>query len=248
MDAIILAGGKGTRLRAEVPDLPKPLAPINGRPFLEYQMSYWVSQGVDRFVLSVGYMAERVIEQIGDRFDGVPVVYAVEERPLGTGGGLLLAIGQLKAGESFLVLNGDTFFDVPLSNLRRFHEERKSDWTFGLFRTNDTRRYLGVDLDGEDRLVSLAAPAADGDTVWANGGVYLISSGVLDPIADRFKGETSLEGEIIPALLERKCPMHGFRHGGAFIDIGLPADYRRAASILVPDRLSHTKESSRNAS
>jgi D-glycero-alpha-D-manno-heptose 1-phosphate guanylyltransferase len=236
MQAVILAGGKGTRLRAEVPDSPKPLAPVNGRPFLKYLMSYWVSQGVDRFVLSVGYMAERVIEEIGDRFDEVPVVYAVEERPLGTGGGLVRAMRQLRAGEPFLVLNGDTYFDVPLPGLRRFHETKGSDWTFGLFRTNDTKRYMEVGLGEDDRLISLVAPAAAGEA-WVNGGVYLISPGVLDRIVDRFEGEVSLEGQVIPALLELKSSMHGFRHGGAFIDIGIPADYRRAASVLEPTML-----------
>jgi D-glycero-alpha-D-manno-heptose 1-phosphate guanylyltransferase len=231
MQAIILAGGMGTRLRAEVPDLPKPLAPVNGRPFLQYLMSYWVNQGVDRFVLSVGYMAEKVIEQIGDRFVQVPVVYAIEDRPLGTGGALLLALRQLRTDEPFLVLNGDTYFDVPLSGLQRFHATKRSDWTFGLFRTNDIRRYLGVGLDQDDRLISLVAPA-DGGEVWANGGVYLISPGVLDRIVDRFEGEVSLEGLVIPALLELKSSMHGFRHDGVFIDIGIPADYRRAASVL----------------
>jgi D-glycero-alpha-D-manno-heptose 1-phosphate guanylyltransferase len=233
MQAVILAGGKGTRLRAEVPDLPKPLAPINGRPFLEYQMSYWADQGVDRFVLSVGYMAERVIEQVGDRFGQAPVIYAVEDRPLGTGGALLLAMRQLRAGEPFLVLNGDTYFDLPLSDLRCFHEAKRSDWTLGLFRTNDTKRYLGVGLDEDARLTSLVAPRTE-DEVWANGGVYLIAPGVLDPIADRFKGEVSLEGQIVPALLDLGSAIYGLGHDGRFIDIGLPADYRRAAAILAP--------------
>lgn len=233
MQAVILAGGKGTRLRAEVPDLPKPLAPINGRPFLEYQMSYWAGQGVDRFVLSVGYKAEMVIETVGDRFGDAAVVYAVEDRPLGTGGALLLATRQLKSGEPFLVLNGDTYFDLQLSDLQHFHEARASDWTLGLFRTRDARRYLGVGLDGDARLMSLVASTTE-EEVWANGGVYLISPGVLDRVADRFKGEVSLEGEIVPALLELRCAMYGYRHRGRFIDIGLPADYRRAASILGP--------------
>lgn len=233
MQAVILAGGKGTRLRAEVPDLPKPLAPINGRPFLEYQMSYWVGQGVDRFVLSVGYKAEKVIETVGSRFGGVPVIYAVEDRPLGTGGALLLAMQQLRTDEAFLVLNGDTYFDLPLSDLRRAHDTRKSDWTLGLFRTTDARRYLGVGLGEGDRLISLVAPTIEKE-VWANGGVYMISPGTLEPIVDRFKGEVSLEGEIIPALLEQKSAMYGCRHEGRFIDIGVPADYRRAADVLGP--------------
>jgi D-glycero-alpha-D-manno-heptose 1-phosphate guanylyltransferase len=233
MQAIILAGGKGMRLRAEVPDLPKPLAPIDGRPFLEHQMSYWVAQGVDRFVLSVGYKAEMIIGSVGNHFGDASVDYAVEEQPLGTGGALLLAMQQLILNEPFLVVNGDTFFDLPLSDLRRFHEAKDSDWTLGLFLTNDTKRYLGVKLDEDARLTSLVAPLVTNE-VWANGGVYMISPGVIDPIAERFVGEVSLEGEIIPALLELKSAIYGICHNGRFIDIGIPADYRRAADVLRP--------------
>src|SRR5437868_9009337 len=138
MQAIILAGGKGTRLRAAVPDLPKSLAPVGGRPFLEHQMSYWVAQGVDRFVLSVGYKAAMIVDSVGSHFGGTPVDYEVEERPLGTGGAVLRALHQLKRDEPFLVLNGDTFFDLPLPDLRRLHEEKSSDWTLGAFPTKDS--------------------------------------------------------------------------------------------------------------
>jgi D-glycero-alpha-D-manno-heptose 1-phosphate guanylyltransferase len=231
MQAIILAGGKGTRLRAEVPDLPKPLAPVDGRPFLEHQMSYWIRQGVDRFVLSVGYMAERIIETIGNRYCDATVDYAVEDQPLGTGGAVLFAMRRLSPNEPFLVVNGDTFFDLPLSDLQRFHHDRNSSWTLGLFRTNDTNRYMGVSLDQDERLIALVAPDQRGE-VWANGGVYMVSPGVLDSVAERFKGEVSLEAGIIPALLASKSAMYGFRHDGRFVDIGVPADYRRAADVL----------------
>src|ERR1700730_16877403 len=127
MQAIILAGGKGTRLRAEVPDLPKPLAPVGGRPFLEHQMAYWISQGVNRFILSVGYKAEMIIGSVGAQFCDAEVVYAIEDQPLGTGGALLHAKQQLKLNEPFLVVNGDTFFYMPLLCLLRFHEEKTSD-------------------------------------------------------------------------------------------------------------------------
>jgi D-glycero-alpha-D-manno-heptose 1-phosphate guanylyltransferase len=163
MQAIILAGGKGMRLRAAVPDLPKPLAPVNGRPFLEHQMSYWASQGVDRFVLSIGYRAEMIIASVGSHFGAATVDYAIEERPLGTGGGLLHALPQLKLNEPFLVLNGDTFFDLPLPDLRRFHERNNSSWTVGLFPTRDSKRYLGMDLDRDDRLISLVTSSAESE-------------------------------------------------------------------------------------
>jgi D-glycero-alpha-D-manno-heptose 1-phosphate guanylyltransferase len=231
MQAIILAGGKGMRLRATIPDLPKPLAPVAGRPFLEHQMAYWVSQGIDRFILSVGYKAKIIIDSIGTQFCDAEVAYAVEDQPLGTGGALLHASKQLKRNEPFLVVNGDTFFDLPLPDLTRFHEEKTSDWTLGLFRTKDTQRYLGMTLDEDDRLISLVTRLAQNE-VWANGGVYMISPGVLDMVARRFKGEVSLEGEIIPALMELNSPIYGIRHNGRFIDIGIPNDYRRAADVL----------------
>lgn len=231
MQAIILAGGKGMRLRAELPDLPKPLAPVAGRPFLEHQMAYWVSQGVNRFILSVGYRAEMIIASIGARFHDAEIVYAIEEQPLGTGGAVLHATQQWKPDEPFLVVNGDTFFDLPLPDLSRFHQAKKSDWTMGLFPTRETQRYLGVTLDEDGRLISLVTRLVQ-NQVWANGGVYMISPGVLDRVAGRFKGEVSLEAEIIPALLELKSPIFGIRHDGRFIDIGIPDDYRRAADVL----------------
>jgi D-glycero-alpha-D-manno-heptose 1-phosphate guanylyltransferase len=103
--------------------------------------------------------------------------------------------------------------------------------TLGLFRTNDTNRYMGVSLDQDKRLMALVAPDQPGEA-WANGGVYMVSPGLLDGVAGRFKGEVSLEVEIIPTLLASKSAMYGFRHDGRFIDIGVPADYRRAAHVL----------------
>jgi D-glycero-alpha-D-manno-heptose 1-phosphate guanylyltransferase len=166
-------------------------------------MAYWVSQGVNRFILSVGYKAEIIIDSLGTQFRGAEVVYAIEDNPLGTGGAVLHAGKQLKPNEPFLVVNGDTFFDLPLSDLTKFHREKTSDWTLGLFLTSDTQRYLGVELDEDGRLTSLVTRLVQNE-VWANGGVYMISPGVLDLVAERFKGEVSLEGEIIPALMELK--------------------------------------------
>jgi D-glycero-alpha-D-manno-heptose 1-phosphate guanylyltransferase len=124
--AIILAGGLGTRLRSAVPDLPKPMAPIAGRPFLAYQLDYWIRQGVDRFVLSVGYRHESIMAYFGAAYRGIAVDYSVEQTPLGTGGGLLLALERLDGGQRpFLLLNGDTYFEVDLATLSAFHDCNK---------------------------------------------------------------------------------------------------------------------------
>ena len=112
--AIILAGGLGTRLRGVVQDLPKAMAPIKDRPFLEYQLDYWIGQGIRHFILSVGYRREVIMKHFGDKYRDVSIEYAVEETPMGTGGGLLLAVEKMKKRAPFLLLNGDTFFEVSL--------------------------------------------------------------------------------------------------------------------------------------
>ena len=117
--AIILAGGLGTRLRGTLPDLPKPMAPVAGRPFLAHQLDHWIAQGVVRFVLSVGYRAVAISNHFGDRYRGVPIDYVVEPAPLGTGGALALAATKLRSNEPALLLNGDTYFDVDFPRSRR---------------------------------------------------------------------------------------------------------------------------------
>jgi len=231
MEAIILAGGKGTRLRTAVPDLPKPLAPINGRPFLEHQMDYWVDPGVERFILSVGYMAERIIERIGPQFRGRPVAYSTEQTPLGTGGGILKATALLESGGPYLAMNGDTFFDVDLPALTAFAVERGAAFTFALFRTGDLARYMGMDVAADGRILSLKA-TQDQQERLANGGVYLIGRNTLDDVAWDGSSEISFESAIIPGLLERSRPVFGMAQTGRFIDIGIPSDYLRAGDIL----------------
>lgn len=231
MEAIILAGGKGTRLRAAVPDLPKPLAPINGRPFLEHQMDYWVDQGVERFILSVGYMAETIIERIGPQFRGRPVVYCVESTPLGTGGGILKAAGLLASDGPYLALNGDTYFDVDLPALTAFANARGASFTFTLFRTGDLDRYLGMDVAADGRIQSLNA-TKDQQERLAIGGVYLIGRHTLDDVQWDGDSAISFESTIIPELIERSLPVFGMAQTGRFIDIGIPSDYLRAGKIL----------------
>jgi D-glycero-alpha-D-manno-heptose 1-phosphate guanylyltransferase len=231
MEAIILAGGKGTRLRAAVPNLPKPLAPINGRPFLEHQMEYWVDQGVERFILSVGYMAEVIVESIGPRFQGRPVVYCVEQTPLGTGGGILKATELLEGDGPYLAMNGDTFFDVDLPALTAFADARGAAFTFTLFRTGDLARYTGMDVAADGRILSLKA-TPDQQERLANGGVYLIGRHTLDDLEWDGASEISFESSIIPGLIGRSKPIFGMAQTGRFIDIGIPSDYLRAGEIL----------------
>lgn len=229
--AVILAGGMGRRLRATVPDLPKPMAPVNGRPFLEHQIDYWIGQGIGRFILSVGYRREAIAAHFGASYRGARIDYAIEETPLGTGGGLLLAIEQLNDLRPFLLLNGDTFFEVNLTRLADFHVKCQSDWTFSLFRADESRRYMGMEVDASGRVLSLR-PGTGQPGQLANGGVYLVEPEILRTSGWRPGDKLSLEDDIMPALFAGGARLHGLESDGRFIDIGVPKDYFRSAGIL----------------
>jgi D-glycero-alpha-D-manno-heptose 1-phosphate guanylyltransferase len=229
--AVILAGGLGTRLRDAVPDLPKPMAPVNGRPFLQHQMDYWIGQGIRHFVLSVGYRHEVIMERFGTSYRSARIDYAVENAPLGTGGGLLLAVGKLIDQKPFLLLNGDTFFEVSLDGLATFYTRSESDWTMSLFATTETGRYMGLEVAADGRILSLRSTAGEPGRL-ANGGVYLVKPELLNEPAWQPGARLSLEDDIMPTLLERGARFHGYECHGRFIDIGVPEDYRRSASML----------------
>lgn len=229
--AIILAGGLGTRLRSAVPDLPKPMAPIGGRPFLEHQLDYWIAQGVSRFVLSVGYRREIIVNHFGDGYRGAELVYAIEEEPLGTGGALLLAAKKLDADESFLVLNGDTYFAVNLQALVAFACQHDADWCFSLFHPGEEGRYMGMDVSPQGRITSLKSGNGRPGRP-ANGGVYWLHSRALLNCGFTAGKKLSLEDEIAPAAVAAGQRVFGCEFPGTFIDIGVPADYQRAATLL----------------
>lgn len=227
--AIILAGGMGTRLRSVVADVPKPMAPVNGRPFLEHQMDYWIKHGVTQFVISVGYMKEVIMDHFGVSYRNTPLTYALEEQPLGTGGGLLLAAKGLS--EPFLVLNGDTFFEVDLDKLRTFHAEKSSEWTFSLFKANESNRYMGMDVSHNGEIVSLESTKANLGHL-ANGGVYLINPTALEKLGFTLGHKLSLEDDLLSSFLKQGGKLFGIQFNGAFIDIGVPQDYYLASEVL----------------
>lgn len=229
--AVILAGGLGTRLRSVVPELPKPMAPIGGRPFLEYQLDYWIAQGVSRFVLSVGYRYEAITEHFGSRYKGVQIEYAVEERPLGTGGGFLLAAEKLGHGGPFLLLNGDTYFEANWHVLDAFAVEHDADWCFSLFRTSEKGRYMGMETSSQGRITSLKSGVERGPRL-ANGGVYWVHPRILSR-AQASREKLSLEDDVFPAAFAAGQRLFGLEFTGRFIDIGVPDDYHRAATLLV---------------
>ena len=232
MEAIILAGGLGSRLKAVVPEVPKPMAPINGRPFLEYLLDYWANQGVNRFILSVGYKREIIVAYFGEHYKGAQMSYAVEDQPRGTGGGLLLALERLHQPDPFLVINGDTFFEVDLASMRRYHEEKQAEVTIALRDVESNNRYARVVVNDAGRITSFDSRACTSGRTLINGGVYLAQRSAFGGIASTSSDPVSIEDQLYPSMLAASRRLFGYRSRGKFIDIGIPEDYQRAASVL----------------
>jgi D-glycero-alpha-D-manno-heptose 1-phosphate guanylyltransferase len=224
MQALILAGGAGTRLRSVLgDDLNKPMAPIADKPFLEYLIMRLQQQHVVDIVLCVGYKSDLIQSYFGqgDRW-GVHLTYSHETEFLGTGGAVKWAESVVH-GDAFLVLNGDSFFDVDLGELARFHRSVSATATLALAHVDNAQRYGTVQLDDEYRIVGFAEKDTGARAGLINGGIYVLTREVLDMIPH---GHIySLEREVFPALTARN--LYGRPFPGFFIDIGVPADYAR---------------------
>jgi NDP-sugar pyrophosphorylase family protein len=229
--AVILAGGLGTRLRAALPDLPKTLAPVAGRAFVEYLLLQLRKHHVPEVILSVGYRADLIEEHVGDgRRWGVRARYAREAEPLGTGGALKRAEALLE-GSTFLVMNGDSFFDIPLGELAAAHRTATALGTLALVdRPDADGRYGAVETDEAGRVVRFREKGSLGPGHGFNGGIYVLEPELLAGIPEG--RPVSLEREVFPGLGGR---LRGRPYDGYFVDIGVPEDYeqvQRDASLL----------------
>ncbi len=220
-EAIILAGGKGTRLSGVVSDVPKPMAQINGRPFLEYQINYLESWGVNHVVLAVGYMAEAISAHFGNSFNGVKIDYSVEEETLGTGGAIKLAFQKIK-GHSALILNGDTLFDMNIKRLFDFHRIKEADFSIALRFNLKTDRYGSVKMNPDNRITGFIEKEENSDEEYINGGVYLTKKAYFESL--KFSKSFSLEKEYFEKYVD-KARIYGVKCHSFFIDIGIPEDY-----------------------
>jgi D-glycero-alpha-D-manno-heptose 1-phosphate guanylyltransferase len=235
-EAIILVGGLGTRLRPVISNIPKPMAPVSGRPFLAYLLDQLRDYGVERVVLATGYRHEMIKSRFRSGGDGLSISYAVETTPLGTGGGIRLALAHC-TGEQVLVLNGDTFFDVDLYEMFAYHRRCRADITIALKELACFDRYGTVTRDC-DRVVAFEEkrPCVRGEI---NGGIYIMRRTLFDgaELPAVFSFETDFLGKRLAQLY-----VAGFRSDGYFIDIGIPEDYERAgreSARLVPASRGH---------
>lgn len=226
MEAIVLAGGFGTRLRQVVTDVPKPMAPIAGRPFLKILLGELAQKGFSRVVLSLGFMAEKISGHFGPRFAGLNLAYVVEDTPLGTGGATRLAATACSQDHVF-VFNGDTYLDLEVDLLERQWQAKRHPIVVGR-QVPDTTRYGRLVVDG-DRIISFAEKGIAGPGL-INAGCYVLATDALAqfPLNKPFAIETDY---LVPEVA--RATVDVFVTEGVFIDIGIPEDYARAQTLLV---------------
>ena len=223
-EAIILAGGFGTRLQGVLKDLPKPMAPIHGRPFLEYILDWLIGFDYTHVVLSTGYLHEKVEEHFGTSYKGVELSYAHETEPLGTGGAIRFALSHCYTDEA-LVLNGDTLFRVNLAAFEHFFHEKNCMLAIALREVEEVSRYGSVIIGDDGQIIHFSEKEASEGRGLINGGVYYLSKKIFDkyPCAQKF----SFEKELMEKLYMRE-QFFAMVSNGYFIDIGIPSDYARA--------------------
>ena len=230
--AVILAGGLGTRLRSAVNDLPKCLAPVAGRPFIDYVIEYALNQGLEKLVFALGYKASDIINHLETSHPHLNYSFTIETLPLGTGGGILLASEKVEE-DRFFVLNGDTLFLADLSAMEKLHQVQDDDVTLALKLMINFDRYGSVVLD-KNKITSFIEKKIT-PKGYINGGIYLIRKQILDSYnsGDLF----SFEKDILEPLSHNQ-KIGALPFDRYFIDIGIPEDYHKANIDLTNFRLS----------
>jgi D-glycero-alpha-D-manno-heptose 1-phosphate guanylyltransferase len=222
-EAIILAGGLGTRLKSEVAELPKSMAPINGIPFLQYQLDYLNKFEINNVYLAVGYLSNSIIEYFGESYKGITLSYSFEKEPLGTGGAISKAISQTKT-EEILILNGDTLFQLELYEFYENHITSQADFSIALKRLTNFERYGVVQLNDINEIVGFEEKQFQKSGI-INGGVYILNKSALTSYS--FPKKYSFEKEFLETKF-KELKFCGFKSSSYFLDIGIPSDYEKA--------------------
>jgi D-glycero-alpha-D-manno-heptose 1-phosphate guanylyltransferase len=226
-EAIVLAGGLGTRLREAVPDLPKCMAPVAGRPFLFYVINHLRSQGVEKFIFSLGYMHETIENYLTAQFPTLNYQCSIEEEPLGTGGAIQLACAKATE-KNVLVVNGDTLFKGNLHDAALFHTNNMAECTLLLKPMKNFERYGVVETDRDKLITSFKEKQqyAEGNI---NAGVYILN--VPKFLDEEFPDKFSFEKDYLETLYSQRR-IYGLVQDEYFIDIGIPEDYAKAQTEL----------------
>lgn len=224
MEVIVLAGGLGTRLREVVNDKPKCMAEVNGKPFL-YYLFYWLEgKHIEKVILSLGYMSEKVlywVEKERKNFN-FSIDYVLEKEPLGTGGGIKLALTKTTS-KDILILNGDTFFDIDLVSFYDFHLKRQASISLALKPLSMFSRYGTVEI--KDDIITRFNEKKFCEQGLINGGIYLLNQECIN--FDAFSQKFSFEKDVLEKQVNNKT-LYGQVFNSYFIDIGIPEDYLKS--------------------
>lgn len=226
MEALILAGGLGTRLKSVVDNIPKPMATIADKPFLHYLFEYLYKQNIKKVILSVGYKYEIIQKYFGNRYKDIEIIYSIEFYQLGTGGAIKKAL-RLIEGKSFIIMNGDTYFNIDLNNLISKHRILNSELTLSLKCMTNFDRYGLVKTEGDKIIGFKGKQKIKKGNI--NGGIYVVNSNLLKKynLPDKF----SFESDFMEKYID-KIHANGITLDEYFIDIGIPDDYIKAQKEL----------------
>lgn len=226
-EAIILAGGLGTRLRSAVPDLPKCMAPVAGKPFLSFVIHHCMKQGIERFIFSLGYKHKVIEKYVEKEFEGMNGAFCVEEEPLGTGGAIQMACEFARTNQ-VMILNGDTLFSVNAEQLATFHFSNDADCTLSLKPMKNIDRYGVVEVNDKG-VVTHFKEKQFYESGNINGGIYALN--VERFLARQLPPKFSFEKDYLEAYISQH-KFYGLVQDEYFIDIGIPEDYEKANTEL----------------
>jgi D-glycero-alpha-D-manno-heptose 1-phosphate guanylyltransferase len=228
MEAIVLAGGLGTRLRSVVPDLPKCMAPINGIPFLSYLIDHLTTEGITKFIFALGYKSDEFIHFLNKKLPNNNYSIVIEDEPLGTGGAIKLAANEASS-KDIIALNGDSLYKANLNQLMQFHLQNNSDCTLALKPMHQFERYGSVEINDNATIASFEEKKFM-ETGFINGGVYAIN--IASFLAKALPNQFSLEKDYLEKYAS-EGKFYGNIQEAYFIDIGIPEDFAKAQIELL---------------
>lgn len=225
--AVILAGGLGTRLRSVISRKPKVIAEVNNRPFIFYLLKQLDDFGLDKVVICTGYKSEAVKKEIGNKYNNLDIIYSVEEKPLGTGGALRLAMPLINTPRA-LIMNGDSYLDIKLNVFVEWAQRNKSEVALCLLKMKDTKRFGRVVLKDEYRIKSFEEKNQNNTPGYINAGIYFLDKELLTTMP--INEFCSIERDLFPNWLDKNC--HGYIFDNKFLDIGTPESYKQAMGFF----------------
>ena len=226
---VILAGGLGTRLRTIVSHVPKVMAPVLGKPFIKILIDQVAAANFQEVILCTGHMSEKVRTLIGEKYRNINIIYSEERELLGTGGAVINAINIVPSeAESILVMNGDSYLDIGLTQYIKWFVEKKIDAALALKYVRNTERYGSVSIDSKKKVIEFKEKKPNSGSGWINAGIYIFKRNVLDSFEKACR--LSLEKDILPKLKDMN--FFGYECNGEFIDIGTPESYARSESFF----------------